>query len=315
MEQVELLLGRKGPYLVGLEGYKKLVVPDRRSNIVGPDGRILDRHEMVVVRITKDTQPDNPRKGVLFVLVEHDPNKCSFCRYERELQEFRERDARVKAQLEPLGLDFILRDPLYFVDEAQSVIAKARRGDPSDVIKHPEWWLLVREANELACSMPKAGASRETAQKYKELKQRVEHLKSRSLYPTHYKDLGYRTRYRWTMKPDGSIESAFERQEWVTRYEPESDDGFRGGHYFGGYEWRKVREEQVPPPPTEWLEEATATLQQWREDLLSAEEQLSTVDEAFRREVAEAEARRKPQIERLDELRRRIQETCPYHSM
>lgn len=82
--------GDRGPtidVISGLFEYSKLIVPDRRSGV----GNDLAGHEVVVTGIVRDTNPDVPHRGVVFVSCRHESQNCEACRREQEEREAAER--------------------------------------------------------------------------------------------------------------------------------------------------------------------------------------------------------------------------------
>jgi len=75
MEKAKVSVSNDKIKLTNYNKYQKLTVPSRNSNIT----KELNYHDVIVLGLAHDTNPTNPRKGVVFLDVEHNPQYCSIC--------------------------------------------------------------------------------------------------------------------------------------------------------------------------------------------------------------------------------------------
>ena len=71
----------------------KLHIPNRgdiANNLIG--------HQVVITEVIRDTKPESSKFGVKFVKTNHDPNNCSLCQREREIEQQNQEHALKKAE-------------------------------------------------------------------------------------------------------------------------------------------------------------------------------------------------------------------------
>ncbi len=311
--------GSKGP-LIECPTSRKLTVPDRQSLLTDGSGRILYGHTFSIAGVIKDTCPGNPRRGVLFVQVEHSPD-CSECVREENRRQFLvelQETASQKKRLKDYVTDVLEFDPealLSYVptlDEAHLAWSRAmRKLDPTVILDHAEWWHLVRELVGTIREAPSERVSPGTADRYhaarKALVQAQKELAKSSFFQKC--ELVWGGRVRWTYDSGKVVSEKQEARRVQVNY-PESPDGHRPAGFYEKRAWVTVGE--GPPPSQEWVAECRRQQKIAEAHLEDAQKEFEAAREAYDKEAASVRERRRPFDEKINELWARVRETCPY---